>query len=315
MAPAAEDTVDDTAGTDVGTGSLTSTKWVDAEVRAMLLELNTKKATQMSGNGFKPQVWVTVINKVNEANPNTTQKKDKGKCMNKLSYLKKIFDLYLFVQKFSGEGWDDGAKQATNTDEGVANSVKATGDNVLHLAKPKKKRSKKSTTAAPSSSSNNTIRPPLEPLANNSTNVPIEGQEPETTAGDGAFEGELNVIVASKKRERAPTDNESENDGIIKPLAKRQCSELGGSARRNAEVGTQISCALDKLSTIMVQPLVTSEDLSHVSEVVEILKDKILLPDDPRGKLYRTAWLFILEEDRTRRIGLLEGILEDAGLL
>jgi hypothetical protein len=76
----------------------------------------------------------------------------------------------------------------------------------------------------------------------------------------------------------------------------------------------------------MAQPLVTAEDLSYVTEVVNILKDTTLLPADPRGKLYRTvstalsrdsamARVFILEEDRTRRIGILEGILEDAGLL
>jgi hypothetical protein len=130
-----------------------------------------------------------------------------------------------------------------------------------------------------------------------------------------------------KKRERAPTDDDTsdaENMGR-KPL-KHQRSDSGGIARRNAEAGTQISRALDNLSSVMAQPLVTSEDLSYVNEVVNILKDPTLLPADPRGKLYRTvsaalsrdaalARVFILEEDRTRRIGILEGILEDAGLL
>ncbi|KAJ7080904.1 hypothetical protein B0H15DRAFT_803831 [Mycena belliarum] len=350
MALTSEDTVSGTAGADAGP---TSAKWTDTEVRAMLTELEAKKHTHMSGNGFKPQVWATVVIKVNEASPEGTQKKDKGKCMNKLSYLKKIFDLYLYVQKTSGEGWDDEKKQATNTEEGITNFVKtygdqyarcyksscpyymeldtlyrglinkATGDNVLHLQKRKKKRQ-----AAPSSHSSNTLRAPLEPLilANNPTNVPIDIQDSSAPTEDGTYNDETDVTVASKKRERAPTDDESENDSITRPSIKRQRSESGGSARRNAEAGTQISRALDKLSTAMAQPLVTSDDLSHVTKIVEILKDKTLLPDDPRGRLYRTvstalsrdaalAQLFILEEDRTRRIGLLEGILDDAGLL
>jgi hypothetical protein len=38
--------------------------------------------------------------------------------------LKKIFDRYVFVQKFSGSGWDDDAKHATNTEEYVDDFVK-----------------------------------------------------------------------------------------------------------------------------------------------------------------------------------------------
>ncbi|KAJ7083724.1 hypothetical protein B0H15DRAFT_802758 [Mycena belliarum] len=295
MALTSEDSVPATAGTDAG---LTSAKWTDSNVLAMLAELEAKKHTHMSGNGFKPQVWATVVTKVNEASPDSTQKKDKGKCMNKLSYLKKIFDLYLYVQKTSGEGWDDEKKLATNTEEGITNFVKrygdqyaccyksscpyyteldtlyrglinkATGDNVLHLQKQKKKRQ-----AAPSSRSSNTLRPPLKPLilANNPTNVPIDLQDSSAPTEDGTYNDETDVVlipwrhiyflidfrqtVASKKRERAPTDDKSENDSITRPSIKRQRSESGGSARCNAEAGTQISRALDKLSTAMAQPV------------------------------------------------------------
>jgi hypothetical protein len=121
-------------------------------------------------------------------------------------------------------------------------------------------------------------------------------------------------------------DDGSENGNIPKNALKRRHSESGGVTRRNAEAGMRISRALENLSAVIAQPILTSEDLSHVNEVVEILKDASLLPDDPRGRLYRAvstalsrdaalARVFILEQDRTRRIGILEGILEDAGLL
>ncbi|KAJ7669155.1 hypothetical protein B0H17DRAFT_1142203 [Mycena rosella] len=44
-----------------------------------------------------------------------------------IQQLKKIFDEYLFVQKYSGTGWDDVAKHATNTAEYVEDFAKTHG--------------------------------------------------------------------------------------------------------------------------------------------------------------------------------------------
>ncbi|KAJ7158177.1 hypothetical protein C8R46DRAFT_1039775 [Mycena filopes] len=229
---------------------------------------------------------------------------------------------------------------------------RATGENVTHLGTASKKsRKRKSASVAPPTASSS--RNPLQPIPSATTNqIPVDpalieddditlidpdagaaGAQPfdNDVVGAGRFDDELGLLPPTpkgKRRERADTDDEDENSAVAteRPKSKRQRSESGGAARRNAEAGTQISRALDNFATVMAQPLVTSEDLSHVKEIVSILKDKTLLPDDPRGKLYRTvskvltqdaaqAHLFILEDDRTRRIALLEGILEDAGLM
>ncbi|KAJ7234724.1 hypothetical protein C8J57DRAFT_156073 [Mycena rebaudengoi] len=338
-------------------------KWIPAEITAMLDELAALKAKYMSGNGFKPQVWAKVVPKVIAANPDKATQKDKAQCMSKLSYLKKIFVIYVFVRKYSGTGWNDEDKHATNTKDYIEEFTKthgkdyarcfttpcpywtqldalydgmvnkATGENVVHLP-AKKRRSRKSkdtgtdtTPSAPPSTS----RIPLQPIASTSND---NRAGPEAAFGDGgvgagAFDDELGLAPSpkSKKRQRADTDDENDNGADDqRPNPKRQRSESGGKARRNAEAGTQISRALDNFVTVMAQPLVTTEDLSHVNEIVEILKDKTLLPDDPCGRLYRAvakvlshdaaqAHLFVLEDDRTRRIGMLEGILEEAGLL
>ncbi|KAJ7678576.1 hypothetical protein B0H14DRAFT_3064089 [Mycena olivaceomarginata] len=263
--------------------------------------------------------------------------------MNKLTYLKEIFDRYVFVQKFSGSGWDPEEKHASNTEAYVTDFVKtygneyarcfnspcpywteldalysglinkATGENVVHLGRQKKSR----TTVY--------AQVPLKPISGSTSSdveVPIEA------AGRSVFDDELDVgpILHEAGNNRERVDDRSVNGNISKSALKRRHSEYGGVARRNAEAGMQISRALDHLCVVIAQPILTSEDLSHVNEVVAILKDASLLPDDPRGRLYRAvsaalshdatlARVFILEQDRTRRIGILEGILEDAGLL
>ncbi|KAJ7473073.1 hypothetical protein B0H11DRAFT_1918937 [Mycena galericulata] len=150
----------------------------------MLTTLSEKEETHMSGNGYKPQVWASVVTKVNEANPEAPQ-------------LKKIFGLYLFVQKFSGSEWDDEAKDFVKTygDDECSqcfkspcpyridldslyhgNINKATGDNVEHLEKRKRTVRKEnsniivSNATAPTpnaSSTTHTPRRPLDPITTN----------------------------------------------------------------------------------------------------------------------------------------------------
>ncbi|KAK6971275.1 hypothetical protein R3P38DRAFT_2448596, partial [Favolaschia claudopus] len=81
----------------------------------------------MSGNGFRPPGWTLAVNAVATANPSADPKKDAGKCQNKLSNLKTKYELYMFVKGFSGRGWDDELKYATNTDEYVEDFIRVRG--------------------------------------------------------------------------------------------------------------------------------------------------------------------------------------------
>ncbi|KAJ7126600.1 hypothetical protein C8R43DRAFT_1134925 [Mycena crocata] len=235
------------------TGAAAQTTWNNAEVKALLGELTNKKLLHMSGNGFKPQVWPSLVAKVHAANLNTNLPKDKQKFASKLAYLKKTFELYFFVKNKSGMDCDDEEKHATGTDDHVED-----------------------------------------------------------------FNASISC-AGSKARQLADTEDKgSDIENIDKPERKRQYTPSGGAARRNSEAGTQISHALNNLLNVMAQLLVTSEDLSYITNIVAILKDATLLPENPCGKYYRTvskhlsadpalACVFILEEDRTRRITLLDG--------
>lgn len=78
-------------------------------------------------------LWPQIVNAVQAVNPDAMPAKDQTKVISKLNYvhllpikcfsaltfgqLKEAFELYLFVEKFSGTGWDDENKHAVNTDE------------------------------------------------------------------------------------------------------------------------------------------------------------------------------------------------------
>ncbi|KAJ7501196.1 hypothetical protein B0H11DRAFT_2375398 [Mycena galericulata] len=206
--------------------------WLDGEVKAMQTTLSEKKETHMSGNGYKPQVWASVVTKVNEANPEVNPKKDKQKCMNKLIYpeapqLRKIFGLYLFVQKFSGSEWDDEAKDFVKTygDDEYShcfkspcpyridldslyhgNINKATGDNVEHLEKRKRTVRKEnsniivSNATAPNPNASSTTHTPRTPLDPISTNLWTNSATPTQTgaaANESTFDDELDVLRTS----------------------------------------------------------------------------------------------------------------------
>ncbi|KAJ7032221.1 hypothetical protein C8F04DRAFT_1185275 [Mycena alexandri] len=284
-------------------------KWIEPEVNALLDELAANKDTHMSGNGFKPAVWAKVVPKVVDANPDPAMKKNKTQCMGKLNYTH---------GKEYGRCFTTPCPYWTKLNTLFDSMInKATGENVVHLPTAKKRRSCKakdtSTTPAASSSASvtaaSTSRTPLQPIASSSNNVStgdisiddnitlIDPKLGAAAVGDsgggaGVFDDELGLVChvhcvhpgppnpKTKKHVRADTDDE--NDERRKP--KRQRSELGGKACCNAEAGLQISHALKNFAMFMAQPLVTTEDLSHVNKVVEILKDKTLLPDNPHGK-------------------------------
>ncbi|KAJ7913224.1 hypothetical protein B0H13DRAFT_2326488 [Mycena leptocephala] len=143
----------------------------------------------------------------------------------------------------------------------------------------------------------------------------------------GPYNDELVVspVKVLNKRQRA----ESDNNDASSSKGKRECqtsrSSSSSVACRNAEAGSQISCSLDSLSATMEKPIITTEDLTHVDQIIEILQDKTLLPPNPKGKLFRLvssalsrdkglARIFVKEEDVVRCKGIIEGILEEAGV-
>ncbi|KAJ6611926.1 hypothetical protein B0H10DRAFT_2223595 [Mycena sp. CBHHK59/15] len=118
----------------------------------------------------------------------------------------------------------------------------------------------------------------------------------------GPYNDELSLV--SGKRKQA----ESEDDEIntMKDQHKHQKSDSSSVACRNAEAGTQLSRSVNNLSAAMSKPIVTTEDLTHVDEIICILQDKTLLPPDLKGKLFHLA--------SSALSCILEGILEDAGI-
>ncbi|KAJ7076132.1 hypothetical protein C8R43DRAFT_1115793 [Mycena crocata] len=364
--------------------------WTDAECLAAIGALAGKKDTHQSGNGWKDSVWTIaiVVKAIHEAKPDALPMKDVTKCKTKIGYLKTTFEEYLFIEKYSGSGWDDDKKHVTNTDEyiqdfllangkqyakcfktpcpyySLLNSLydgmrnRATGDNVVHLSKQFRKKNSKQqdesekenentgpsagdgATAGPSNIDAD-IRAPMAALdtttndcdedsgssANNSLTVPY-ADELSMGCSPLCYCVVLFICIQSpvktaKRHERAESEDETD---VSNEHRKHKKSDSPSIMCRNAEAGSQLSHSIDNLSAAMGKPIVTAEDLGHINEIVRILKDKTLLPPDPKGKLFRLvsgtlsrdaalARVFILEEDPVRCKGMLEGILEEAGVV
>ncbi|KAF8155045.1 hypothetical protein K438DRAFT_1777924 [Mycena galopus ATCC 62051] len=99
----------------------------------------------------------------------------------------------------------------------------------------------------------------------------------------------------SRKRVRAISDDDGDNDDSTKDhkRQKSDSSTRSSTARRNAEAGGARS--VETLSAAMNKPIVTSEDLSHVDKVIEILQDKTLLSPDHRGHFFGSILVFVGE--------------------
>ncbi|KAJ7824201.1 hypothetical protein B0H14DRAFT_3729015 [Mycena olivaceomarginata] len=130
-----------------------------------------------------------VVKAVHAANPDANPPKDQTKLISKLEDLKKTFELYLFVEKFSGSGWDEDEKHASNTPEYIEDFIKvhgkkyarcfkkacpfyqeldelydgfrnrATGEHVVHFRKPRKRIAKENTAATSVTSASPTASP------------------------------------------------------------------------------------------------------------------------------------------------------------
>ncbi|KAJ7846852.1 hypothetical protein B0H14DRAFT_2583895 [Mycena olivaceomarginata] len=221
--------------------------------------------------------------------------------------------------------------------DGLVN--KATGEHVVHLGGNKRKSAKKSNAPkkvlAPATEEMSVAALGDDSEKENDVVEVDKGEGGSKGKGRAVFDDELSMSnfdatkspreKASRKRGRAISDDDNDNTPPAR-LHKRQKSDSSSrsTARHNAEAGSQLAKSVETLSAAMGKPIITSEDLSYVDKVIDILKDKSLLPPDPKGRLFRIvcqklsgdaglARCLIVEEDYTRRKGLLEGILEDVG--
>ncbi|KAJ7368632.1 hypothetical protein DFH08DRAFT_982854 [Mycena albidolilacea] len=279
--------------------------------------------------------------------------------------LQKCLGQYLFVKKYSGVGWDDEQNHATATAEFIEIFIKAngpkytkcfkkpcpfytklnkmfdglvnkaTGEHVVHLGGDKRKSGKKSNALKKA------LAPAMEemPMAAPGDNSEKENEVVDVDKGEGGSKGKERAVFDDKlsmsphekaaRKWECAISNDGDDDDTPQPrLHKHQKSDSStcSTARCNAEAGSQLMKSVETLSAAMGKPIVTLEYLSHVDKVIDILKDKNLLPPDPKGRLFRTvcqklsgdlglACCLIIKEDYTRRKGLLEGILEDAGVI
>ncbi|KAJ7678829.1 hypothetical protein B0H14DRAFT_2655706 [Mycena olivaceomarginata] len=342
-------------------------KWTDPEVIALLNTLLEKKSSHQSGNGWKPSVWPDVVKAVQLVNPNAMPAKDQTK-------LKSILTLYLFVEKFSGTGWDEEEKHAVNTTEYIKEFLathgkdyarcfkkpcpfyselnelydglknRATGEHVVHF--PRKSRSRTSgvennnPAAAAASTSTAKAPTPNETAASDARapmlalgNILPEGEiRVDGGSHGGEYPDELTLSPAKPptKRTRAESDDDEPNNPAD-PKGKRRRVKSDSSTTstrgRNADAASQLARSVDSLSAAMLKPIVTTQDISYVDNVMLVLNDPTanLLPPDPRGKLFNLvskaltasqtqARIFILASDHSRRRGIIAGILEDAGV-
>ncbi|KAK7037088.1 Myb-DNA-bind-3 domain-containing protein, partial [Favolaschia claudopus] len=269
----------------------------------------------MSGNGFRNQGWTLAVNAVAAANPEANPKKDLQKCKGKLGTLKARYELYVFVKTFSSSGWDDHLKYATHTDEFVEEFCrvrgdkyeicfttscpwwdelddlftgaisKATGRNVKILGKRKSKQKQVTSLPATPTPSATSSAPPSTASSSRSPLDDVDmNTQPAHAHDPGMPPSPRNMTPPSPAR--VPPGEFDDELAQVRRYFKRGRTN-SGNARRNAEAGSQIARSIDNLSAAVAQPIVTSEDPRYVDDVVRILQDKTLLPDNPRGRLYR----------------------------
>ncbi|KAJ6532581.1 hypothetical protein B0H19DRAFT_1325543 [Mycena capillaripes] len=338
-------------------------KWKDEETLAMLNGLIEKKTSAQSGNSWKPTVWTGLVAMVQAVDPDAKPIKDKEKLVTKLKNLQTTFALYLFCEKFSGSGWDDERKMCVAEPDYIKGFIevkhgqkyaccfkkpcrfyteldqvfdglthRATGENVVHLGAKKKtrRRNKENPPAAGPSSNASAPGSPAPDTAARAPMAALENAHNEDDAGvAGLYDDELTASPPKpRKRTRADSDDEDATDSTDTKGKRRRRhksnSSSGSVARRNAEAGSQLARSVDGLSAAMEKPIVTSNDVSYVDDVIEILNDPSLLPPDPRGEAFNIvstaltsshprARIFILAKVDIRRKAMIRGILQDAG--
>ncbi|KAJ7797025.1 hypothetical protein B0H14DRAFT_3494216 [Mycena olivaceomarginata] len=280
----------------------------------------------LSGNGWKSTVWPDVVKVIHAANPDANPPKD---LISKLEDLKKTFELYLFVEKFSSSGWDEDEKHASNTPEYIEDFIKAgtrqeeldelydgfqnraTGEHVVHFRKPCKCITKENTAAISDPSTWPAIVTPDAPM------LVLDNTQPdrEATGGLNNYDDELRLVCVlfielhtglpmflqsplrlPTKRTRAESDDDDATEPKPKrPHVKSNSSTGSNTAKRNAQVGSQIALSFNKLSHTMAKPIVTTMDVSYVDDMMRVLEDENLLPPNPYGKLFNIVSAYLTE--------------------
>ncbi|KAJ6553332.1 hypothetical protein B0H19DRAFT_1377885 [Mycena capillaripes] len=153
-----------TADVDTDTPESTAASFSQAETIHILDKLIVDPATYLSGNGLKTKTFTTLSKSLKNKFPTHPVRSTKT-IANRIRYVKGIFEEYEFVRGKSGVGWDDEEKKATAEPEFIERFLeaqhakyakcfkqgcpyydrltrlfggnKATGENVLHLKKPR----------------------------------------------------------------------------------------------------------------------------------------------------------------------------------
>ncbi|KAK7027159.1 hypothetical protein R3P38DRAFT_3354922 [Favolaschia claudopus] len=223
--------------------------------------------------------------------------------------LKARYELYVFVKTFSGSGWDDHLKYATHTDEFVEEFCRVRGDKYeicfttscpwwmssttclraqsarrpegmsRFWANASRNRSKLPHFPRPPTPSATSSAPPSTASSSRSPLDDVDMNTQPAHAHDPDSQETIKAPGAGYQRRRHFRFRKSEG------FPAKRGRTNSGNARRNAEAGSQIARSIDNLSAAVAQPIVTSEDPRYVDDVVRILQDKTLLPDNPRGRL------------------------------
>ncbi|KAJ6606941.1 hypothetical protein B0H10DRAFT_1956738 [Mycena sp. CBHHK59/15] len=318
-------------------------KWLKPKILAVRNGLIKKKDSHQSGNGWKPSVWPEIVAAVQALSlGEASQRPDQ-------------FELYLFMEKFSGTGWDDEVEHATNTEDYVKDFLavwleiwahgkkyapcfkkafpyyaemnelydglknRASGKNIVHFPKKRKLHATVPETAkenptvpdlASPTKAGPSVEPRHRPPMTALNNVPHNEQNT-AESQDSLYNDELTLVHVCSPF-LSPLMH-------VKSPPKQPTKHISSSvARHNAEAGSQIACSIDNLSVAMLKPIVTSEDILHVDNVMRILADPTLHPLDPRGKIFHVissaltrsptqARIFILTEDTVHHKGIIAG--------
>ncbi|KAJ7054815.1 hypothetical protein C8F01DRAFT_1161467, partial [Mycena amicta] len=298
-------------------------KFSKAENRALLTCLLENKATQQSGNGWKPPVWPLVVAAVNLVRDQSISECTTTQCQNRNSYLKTTFEAYCLVAGYSGTGWDDELKHCVATDnfqatffamydqtkyqkcfttpcpyyeeldkvyDGAKN--KATGENVVTGRRLKRK----SNRDGDKENGEQKKKKRKGRRERAQSEEPVDDKEEGTSGG---VNNDAGPTAAEKGKGNTSVEKDVFGDMIpsspLKPSTQtptpapqpKSKPNSGGGVKRNSDAANNVAKSLESLGKAMGEPIRLQEDSSHSDAVIKILDDnEDLLPYDPDGMLY-----------------------------
>ncbi|KAJ7705890.1 hypothetical protein B0H14DRAFT_3526201 [Mycena olivaceomarginata] len=282
-------------------------KWTTPKVTAALNKLVERKSTHQIGNGWKSTVWLDVSKAVHAANLDTNPPKDQTKLISKLEDLKKTFELYIFVEKFSGSGWDEDEKHASNTPEYTCIVKENTAATSVTSASP---------TASPAASTSNLKSTGSVDTAGDVTlhalMLVLDNMHPDGEAMGGLNNYDDELCLSPPQPPTKCTHAESDdatNPKPKRPRVKSNSSSSSSTATRNAEADSQIALSFNKLSDTMAKPIITTTDVSYVDDMI-CLFNIVSLTESPIW-----AHLFVITQSTEHCKGMIAGVLEADGIV